>query len=99
MIVRSFAYLCDRTHLSLFLLCRVPVLALDAVVCERTFLTNNSAVIRSIAPLLQSSALAYTTTYLHVCDRSYCLALKQTSADCTNIPEAVCSIFISFSFD
>jgi hypothetical protein len=40
-----------------------------------------------------------TATYLRVCDRSYCPGLERTSDDCTNILEAVCSIFSSFSFD
>jgi hypothetical protein len=44
-------------------------------------------------------ALAYIATYLRVCDRSYCPALKRIAADCTNIHEVVCSVLISFCFD
>jgi hypothetical protein len=45
--------------------------------------------LRSIVPLLRSSALATIATFLRVCDRSYYPALERSSADCVNIPEAV----------
>jgi hypothetical protein len=82
LIVRSIVYLLRSSAFEpIPSLSRTCARFRRSCVRARTFLTNNSAVIRLIAPLLQSSALAYTATYLHVCDQSYCPVLKRTSAD------------------
>ena len=89
-IKRTWAYSIQFTHL------RTLVTQLRA---SAHHWTESSAVLRSNAYLLHSNALAEPATLLLECNWAYCPALEHTSTSCINIPKAVCSIFISFSFD
>ena len=102
MIVRSIVPLCDRTHLSLFQLFRIPALAKYAAACERAHLTEQQCVFaidRNLVAIERKCIDCYIFAYLRVCDRSHVPALERTSAGYTNRPEAVyVSVFILFYF-
>jgi hypothetical protein len=90
---------CDRMHLSLFLNVRIPANARYAAACERASLNR-----KQCSVTFECTSVVFERTckacYKVACMRSIVLlALERTSASSINIPEAVCSVLISFCVD
>ena len=84
MIVRSIVPLCDRTHISLFQLFHIPVLAQYAAACERAPLTEPQCVFaidRNLVAIEQNQfSGAQTATYLRICVCAIDLMCLRSSA-------------------